>query len=91
MQTRRDELFTGPALANHEHRFDELGGARDMLEHGSERWRLADQTDTFRRGCRDSAGQVAPTVGRLDEILAQDQTRTQAPVSRERRKLFIYQ
>ncbi len=80
MQTRGDELFAGAALADYEHGFDELGRARNVLEHGPERRRLTDQADTFRRGRRDSAGQVAPTVGRLDEILAQDQTRTQAPV-----------
>ena len=52
MQARGDELFAGAALADHEHGLHELGRARDVLEHGREGRRLANQTDAFRESSR---------------------------------------
>ena len=52
VQSRRDQLFAGAALADHEHGLDELGRARDMLEHGQKGRRLANEIDLLgsRRG-----------------------------------------
>jgi hypothetical protein len=90
VQARGDELFTRTALADNEHGFDELGSPRDVLEHGHESRCFANQADAF-GGNRGSAGQGAPTVGRLGEILAQDQTRTQAFFARLRKKILRFQ
>ena len=85
VQAGRDELFAGAAFADHEHGLHELGGARDVLEHGHESRCFADQTDVFGGRGRGSTGQEAPTVGRFGEILAQDQTQPQALITRASR------